>query len=154
MGPHLVLIFLERSFFYHYNAFCPRVLKARFHFRTHCINTIIFRNIVFSIINLPTCHHSLPNGQLIILTSIKYFVYLQDPTMSKKIFMGEFTLQQVTYSFEPPDENVVALIDSDLDAWEPTCTTWLCPNIKWPKPTAGPEGPTDRLLVTLFKGWP
>ena len=54
-------------------------------------------------------------------------VYLQDPTMSKKIFMGEFTLQQVTYSFEPPDENVVAIIDSDLDAREPTCTTWLCP---------------------------
>ena len=23
MGPHLVLIFLEKSFFYHYNAFCP-----------------------------------------------------------------------------------------------------------------------------------
>ena len=28
---------LEMSFFYHYNARCPEVLKARFRFRTHCI---------------------------------------------------------------------------------------------------------------------
>ena len=37
IGPHLVLICLEMSFFYHYNARCPEVLKARFRFRTHCI---------------------------------------------------------------------------------------------------------------------
>ena len=46
MGPHLVLIFLERSFFYHYNAFCPWVLKARFSFWTHCwFLSILFANV-------------------------------------------------------------------------------------------------------------
>ena len=35
-GPHLVLIFLERSLFYHYNAFWPQDLKARFHLWKHC----------------------------------------------------------------------------------------------------------------------
>ena len=35
MGPHLVLLFLERSFLTHFNAFCPKVFKARFRFRKH-----------------------------------------------------------------------------------------------------------------------
>ena len=35
MGPHLVLIFLERSLFCHYNAIWPQFLKARFHLCTH-----------------------------------------------------------------------------------------------------------------------
>ena len=31
--------------------------------------------------------------------------------MSKKILVGEFTLQQVTYSFKPPDENIIVFFD-------------------------------------------
>ena len=29
-------------------------------------------------------------------------VYLQDPTMSKKVLVGELSLQQVAYSFKSP----------------------------------------------------
>ena len=48
MGPHLVLIFLERSFLYHCNAFCPRVLKARFRFRTHCLMCLDMHGVPIS----------------------------------------------------------------------------------------------------------
>ena len=52
MGPHLLLIFLKRSLFYHYNAFWPQVIQARFHFRTHWIQHVILG--VFH--ELQNCH--------------------------------------------------------------------------------------------------
>ena len=61
MGPHLVLIFLERSFFDHYKAFCPRVLKARFRFRTHWYNTeICLKGAFHGILEEETAFSPLP----------------------------------------------------------------------------------------------
>ena len=82
------------------------------------------------------CHHvqkhSFHFDNLVIFSSnYTILVYLQNATMSKKILVGEFTLQQVTYRFKPPDESIVFLfIFIRLTPENHQNMSWFCPREK------------------------